>query len=96
MSTTSWSDKNSHYRELVAHARDAQTSEHTRAEAAMRTAKWHELAAEKRHCGSCKLTKKVRLSIYCQLKMKYVTSNNLCCFWKGTEEAAAKEIVWLG
>ena len=96
MSTTSWSDKNHHHRERVTNARDAMSSEHTRAEAAMRTAKWHQLAAEKRDCGSCRLTKKVRLSIYCQLKMKYVTINNLCCFWKGIEEAATKEIVWLG
>jgi len=95
MSTTSWSDKNNHYRERVENARDAISSEHTRAEGAARTAKWHQLAAEKRDCGSCKLKKQVKFSLYCQLKMKYVTANNLCCFWKGTEEAA-KEIVWLG
>ena len=96
MSTTSLSDKRNYYDHKIAEGREAMSSEHTRAEAARRTAKWHELASMKRDCGSCRLTKKVRLSIYCQLKMKYVTSNNLCCFWKDTEEAVAKEIIWLG
>lgn len=96
MSTTSRSDKNNHHRERVENAIDAMSSKHRRAEAAMRRQQWHALNEDKKHCGSCKLTKKVRLSIYCQLKQKYVTANNLCCFWKGTEEATAKEIVWLG
>ena len=96
MSTTSMSDKRSHYNHKVTEAREAQAGEHIRAELDARTAKWHELASMKRDCGSCKLTKKIRFSIYCQLKQKYVTTNNLCCFWKGTEEAVAKEIIWLG
>ncbi len=95
MSTTSWSDKNNHHRERIENARDAQAGEHTRAEAAVRTAQWHEHHKEHRNCKSCKLSKTVKYSIYCQLKMKYVTENNLCCFWKGTQEEA-KEIVWLG
>lgn len=95
MATTSRSDKNNYYKASVENAREAQAGEHTRAEAAIRTAKWHELAAEKRGCGSCQLTKKIHFSIYCKLKQKYVTANNLCCFWKGTEKEA-EEIIWLG
>lgn len=94
MGTTSREDKNYFYKKLMESAANAQTWEHERAEAARRTAKWQALEKDKRNCSSCQLSKQIKLSLYCTLKMKYITANNLCCFWKGTDEEA-KEIVWI-